>query len=76
MPEEENLKKENLSKDLVIGTVIGAGFVIAYTLVFNAELCKGCELCVLECPKKVIEMSSILNHMGYLAAHYLGEGPP
>jgi NAD-dependent dihydropyrimidine dehydrogenase PreA subunit len=40
----------------------------------HSELCKGCELCVLECPKNVIEMSSALNHMGYMTAHYLGEG--
>lgn len=40
----------------------------------NAELCKGCELCVIECPKEVIEMTSVLNHMGYAAAHYIGSG--
>lgn len=40
----------------------------------NSELCKGCELCVLECPKDVIEMSTALNHMGYTFAQYSGEG--
>lgn len=40
----------------------------------NAELCKGCELCVIECPKEVIHMSSELNHMGYTFARYDGDG--
>ncbi len=37
-----------------------------------AELCKGCELCVSECPKKVLEMSKELNHLGYPFATYKG----
>jgi Pyruvate/2-oxoacid:ferredoxin oxidoreductase delta subunit len=40
----------------------------------DAELCKGCELCVVECPKDVIEMTSTINHMGYTVAKYKGEG--
>jgi 2-oxoglutarate ferredoxin oxidoreductase subunit delta len=27
--------------------------------------CKGCELCVLYCPKKILRMSSDLNPKGY-----------
>ncbi len=33
---------------------------------FNFELCKGCRLCVLVCPKKIIAMdTSTLNKKGY-----------
>jgi 2-oxoglutarate ferredoxin oxidoreductase subunit delta len=31
----------------------------------NNERCKGCELCVISCPKKIIEMSAELNKKGY-----------
>lgn len=30
-----------------------------------AEQCKGCRLCVSECPQELIEMSEELNHLGY-----------
>ena len=33
----------------------------------NKERCKGCELCVLYCPKKSLRMSSEFNEKGY---HY------
>ena len=39
-----------------------------------ADQCKGCELCVLECPKKVLYMSDKINRMGYTAAAYKGDG--
>jgi 2-oxoglutarate ferredoxin oxidoreductase subunit delta len=29
------------------------------------ERCKGCELCVLYCPKKILRMSSDFNPKGY-----------
>ncbi|MBQ4132984.1 MAG: 4Fe-4S dicluster domain-containing protein [Desulfovibrionaceae bacterium] len=34
-------------------------------VVFLAERCKGCLLCTLACPKKIIEQSSRFNRNGY-----------
>ncbi|HVP58672.1 MAG TPA: 4Fe-4S binding protein [bacterium] len=31
----------------------------------TCDRCKGCELCVLYCPKKVLQMSSNINAKGY-----------
>jgi NAD-dependent dihydropyrimidine dehydrogenase PreA subunit len=39
-----------------------------------AEQCKGCELCVVECPCDVLFMTDKINHMGYAYAAYTGEG--
>lgn len=36
--------------------------------VFKTEKCKGCELCVDACPKKIIAMSGTFNAKGYLMA--------
>mgnify|MGYP000406033545 CR=1 FL=1 len=36
--------------------------------------CKGCERCVLACPKNVIELSNDFNDAGYQYAKYKGEG--
>jgi 2-oxoglutarate ferredoxin oxidoreductase subunit delta len=36
--------------------------------VFSKEKCKGCELCVDACPKKIIVMSGSFNAKGYLTA--------
>ena len=38
------------------------------------EQCKGCELCVIECPPKVIHMTEKINHLGYPIAAYDGDG--
>ena len=36
---------------------------------FREERCKGCGLCVIVCPKKIIELdSSRINEMGYKPA--------
>ena len=35
------------------------------TLVINREQCKGCELCVVACPKQVLSMSDEVNEVGY-----------
>lgn len=32
---------------------------------FREDRCKGCGLCVLACPKKVLEIGSKLNRAGY-----------
>jgi 2-oxoglutarate ferredoxin oxidoreductase subunit delta len=34
-------------------------------IVVNGELCKGCTLCILACPKKTIEMGKAFNMKGY-----------
>ncbi|SDF34780.1 hypothetical protein SPACI_015690 [Sporomusa acidovorans DSM 3132] len=34
-------------------------------LEFSQERCKGCELCKVACPKKLIVMSSTFNGKGY-----------
>ena len=36
-------------------------------IVVDIEQCKGCELCVVACPTKVIELNSNVNGKGY---HY------
>lgn len=37
---------------------------------FNEDLCKGCGLCVLACPKKIISLDlEKLNKKGYHPAH-------
>ncbi len=38
------------------------------------EECKGCGLCIQDCPVKVIEVSPSLNSHGYHPARYKGEG--
>ena len=40
----------------------------------SVEHCKGCELCVSECPKNVLEMSDKINHLGYTYVNYTGDG--
>ena len=37
------------------------------------EQCKGCELCVVECPKNCLFMSKNINQFGYLVAEYTGK---
>jgi len=37
-------------------------------LFINIEKCKGCELCVVACPQKTIELSKKINSKGY---HYI-----
>ncbi len=32
----------------------------------DREVCKGCEMCILFCPKKSISVSSTLNASGYI----------
>lgn len=35
------------------------------TVTIDVERCKGCELCVVVCPPRVLEMSATFNHHGY-----------
>jgi len=38
------------------------------SVTINAELCKGCELCVESCPKKIIVIGDAPNGQGYFTA--------
>ena len=40
----------------------------------NRDECKGCGLCVIACPKKVLIVSEKLNEKGYHFSEYIGEG--
>ncbi len=40
----------------------------------DTDECKGCGLCVLSCPKKVLFLSDNLNSKGYHYSTYSGEG--
>ena len=39
-----------------------------FNVIVNGDICKGCELCKLFCPKKIIEMSTHINNKGYSPA--------
>lgn len=40
----------------------------------NENLCKGCEMCVISCPKKIIELNKgKINSKGYHPAHITDE---
>jgi 2-oxoglutarate ferredoxin oxidoreductase subunit delta len=34
-------------------------------VVIDKELCKSCGLCVLQCPKKILRISTVINSKGY-----------
>ncbi|MEG6586041.1 ferredoxin family protein [Dendrosporobacter sp. 1207_IL3150] len=36
---------------------------------FNSERCKGCALCTVACPKKILEISNQFNSKGYYPAN-------
>ena len=42
---------------------------MAYKHLIDKDRCKGCGLCVIVCPKKVLEISNELNTKGYFPAH-------
>ena len=39
-----------------------------FKVCFDGDVCKGCELCVLYCPKKIVVISSHINNKGYSPA--------
>ena len=40
----------------------------------NNEICKGCEMCVIACPKDILELDkSVTNSKGYHPAHITDE---
>lgn len=43
-------------------------------VIIEPDECKGCERCVLACPKSVLAMSSNLNKYGFPYAFYAGNG--
>ena len=40
----------------------------------NQDICKGCELCISFCPKKLIKLSDKLNFNGYIPASFQDTG--
>jgi len=42
---------------------------MAYRHFIDGDRCKGCGLCVIVCPKKVLEISGEVNAMGYFPAY-------
>ena len=42
--------------------------------VVDIELCKGCGICIEECPKDVLKFHEKFNTKGYHYAYYTGEG--
>ena len=36
-----------------------------FKVLFNRDKCKGCELCVSFCPKKILALDSAVNAKGY-----------
>lgn len=40
-------------------------------VIFDENRCKGCLLCALQCPKKIIVQSNRINHQGYKVAEVL-----
>ena len=43
-------------------------------VVIAFHLCKGCELCVSNCPANVLTRGAALNRQGYYAITYAGSG--
>ena len=42
-------------------------------VIFNRDSCKGCELCVSVCPKKILSLDAHPNIKGYRPAYCLDE---
>lgn len=36
-----------------------------FKILFNKEKCKGCEICISFCPKKIIQLTSEVNSKGF-----------
>jgi len=41
---------------------------MGYHLTFKTDWCKGCELCVINCPKKILALDTQTNIKGYRPA--------
>jgi 2-oxoglutarate ferredoxin oxidoreductase subunit delta len=53
-------------------TAAGLG-VEGPTVIIDADLCKGCGLCLDVCPPGVLYSDTKLNHLGFHPAVYLGK---
>lgn len=47
---------------------------MAGKVVFDTERCKGCEICVLVCPRKLLSLARERNKLGYRPARITDEG--
>lgn len=45
-----------------------------FKVVVSPEECKGCERCVIACPRAVLTMGEHLNAMGFPPVQYAGSG--
>ena len=57
-------KKKNPPPTIVGGLYIKQRFIMA-KIIINTEACKGCGLCTLACPKKILAISAHSNNKGY-----------
>ncbi len=44
-----------------------------FKVIFNRDKCKGCEICVSFCPKKILTMSDTVNNKGYHPADIIDQ---
>lgn len=44
------------------------------TVEINSDQCKGCQLCIDVCPKKILGLSSLFNVLGYQYIQLIAEG--
>lgn len=52
-----------------MGKIVDKPFVV-----IDPEECKGCGLCIEDCPEKVLKFHEKFNSKGYHYAFYVGEG--
>jgi 2-oxoglutarate ferredoxin oxidoreductase subunit delta len=43
-------------------------------IIIDETRCKGCGLCTIACPKKLVSMSDSPNYSGYFMANFLDSG--
>jgi len=55
-------------------TGVGVTEVQKSRVVVDAELCKGCDLCVVVCPQRNLRLSGALNRKGYHPAVFSFHG--
>lgn len=57
-----------------MGVGPGAPVKTVGTVDIDRELCKGCDLCVIECPEDVLAMTDDLNEKGWRVVALVAEG--
>ena len=76
---EENAELKNVQTDEAKTSGKVNQFTIGYKdksagrVEIEADLCKGCLLCIEACPPGVLVVSKSLNQMGYRPAEYVGK---